>query len=125
MARDGLFAACALLCAAASPASADSPDDARVFPATIGIENPTVGDSLALPGFSTMTGAPEGGPVGYALGGDYSKTITPSLEFTLGTEGYRWQRRPAAQGWGVEFFLDALAPNAFIGKPIFGAVEKY
>lgn len=74
----------------------------RVFPATLTIDDSGVNDELALPAFSYMTAANPGGSPGaisYALGWDYAKTITSDLGFSVGSQGYAWQRRPNAEGW--------------------------
>ena len=77
---------------------------ARVFPATLTIDDPGVNDELALPTFAYMPGTinPDGtlGPDGYNLGWEYMKTITPDLALAIGSSGYTWQRNPSAEGWG-------------------------
>ena len=97
----GAFAAALL--AGASSALAHTIVGDRVFPATLAIDDPGVNDELALPSFTTMTSAnPDGSPgsISYNLGWEYSKTITADLGFSIGSEGYKWQKRPDAQGWG-------------------------
>jgi len=86
---------------AGAPAQAHTIVGDRVFPATLTIDDPGVNDELALPAFSYLTGSNfDGtpGPISYSLGWEYSKTLTPSLAFSLGS-AFNWQRRPSAQGW--------------------------
>ncbi len=88
--------------AGAAPALAHTIVGDRVFPATLTIDDPGVNDELALPSFAYMTAAnPDGSPgsISYTLGWEYAKTITADLGFSIGSEGYTWQKRPDAQGW--------------------------
>ncbi len=74
----------------------------RVFPATLTIDDPGVNDELALPSFAYMAAANfDGtlGPLSYTFGWEYAKTITADLGFSIGSEGFTWQRNPRAQGW--------------------------
>ncbi|HEY1735973.1 MAG TPA: hypothetical protein VGG12_04950 [Methylovirgula sp.] len=75
----------------------------RVFPATLTIDDPGVNDELALPAFAYMPGGinPDGSinPDSYNLGWEYAKTITPDLGFSVGSDGFQWQRNPSASGW--------------------------
>jgi hypothetical protein len=92
----------AALLAGAAPALAHTIVGDRVFPATLTIDDPGVNDELALPSFATMTSAnPDGSPgsISYTLGWEYAKTITADLGFSIGSQGYTWQKRPDAQGW--------------------------
>ncbi|MGB8276572.1 MAG: hypothetical protein WCF20_01360 [Methylovirgula sp.] len=86
-----------------SPSFAHTIVGNRVFPATLTIDDPGVNDELALPAFAFMPGGfnPDGTsqPDSYSLGWEYAKTITADLGISIGSEGYTWQRNPAAQGW--------------------------
>ncbi len=72
-----------------------------------------------------MTAAkPDGSPgaISYTLGWEYAKTITSDLGFSIGSEGYTWQKRPDAQGWAnIEtqlkyvFWQDAAREMIFAG----------
>jgi len=93
----------AILLASVSPALSHTIVGDRLFPATLAIDDPGVNDELALPSFAYMTSAnPDGsdGSINYNLGWEYSKTITANLGFSVGSEGYKWQKSPNAQGWG-------------------------
>ena len=95
--------ACAAVLASGAPTLAHTIVGDRVFPATLAIDDPGVNDELALPSFTYMTSAnPDGSPgsISYNLGWEYAKTITADLGFSIGSEGYKWQKRPNAQGWG-------------------------
>jgi hypothetical protein len=101
--RRRLLAACAALLAGGAPALSHTIVGDRVFPATLTIDDPGVNDELALPSFAYMTAAnPDGSPgaISYTLGWEYAKTITADLGFSIGSEGYTWQKRPNATGWG-------------------------
>lgn len=94
--------ACGALVAALAPAKAHTIVGDRVFPVTLAIDDPGVNDELALPTFAYMTGSNfdrTPGPINYALGWEYAKTITADLALSVGSEGFNWQRRPNAQGW--------------------------
>jgi hypothetical protein len=98
-----LLAASAALFACASAAQAHTVVGNRIFPATLAIDDPGVNDELNLPTFSYLTSAnPDGSPgaINYSLGWEYSKTITANLAISVGSEGYGWQQRPNASGWG-------------------------
>ncbi len=100
----GAFAAtlAAALIAGAPAARAHTIVGDRIFPATLTIDDPGVNDELTLPAFSYMTAAnPDGSPgaISYTLGWEYAKTITPDLGFSVGSDGYTWQKRPNAEGW--------------------------
>jgi hypothetical protein len=93
----------ATILAAATPSLAHTIVGNRVFPATLAIDDPGVNDELALPAFAYMPGAinPDGslGSDTYNLGWEYAKTITPTLGFSIGSDGFSWQRNPSASGW--------------------------
>jgi hypothetical protein len=96
----GAYAAAMLV--GGSPALAHTIVGDRVFPVTLTIDDPGVNDELALPSFVTATSAnPDGspGPISNNLGWGYGKTITADLGFSIGSQGYNWQKRPDAQGW--------------------------
>jgi hypothetical protein len=107
MSRTAFVAKAGALCAAAilmgvSPAPAHTIVGNRVFPATLTIDDPGVNDELALPSFAYMQAANfdgTGGPISYTFGWEYAKTITADLGFSVGSEGFTWQRNPKAQGW--------------------------
>jgi hypothetical protein len=98
----GALAALAMLAAGAGPALAHTIVGDRVFPATLTIDDPGVNDELALPTFSYLDSTnPDGtaGPISYALGWEYAKTITADLGFSVGSDGVTFQRNPKATGW--------------------------
>ena len=101
--RRALLAACTAVLASGAPALSHTIVGDRVFPATLTIDDPGVNDELALPSFAYMTSAnPDRSPgaISYTLGWEYAKTITADLGFSIGSEGYTWQKRPNAAGWG-------------------------
>ena len=74
----------------------------RVFPATLAIDDPGVNDELSLPVFSQLTTANFDGTTGaktYALGGEYSKTITAGWQVSIASDGVTFQRNPRATGF--------------------------
>lgn len=68
----------------------------RIFPATLGIDDPGVGDELALP---TLTYLPQnsGGAQEFDATASWTKTILPGLGLSF-TDGPTWQR-PGGYGW--------------------------
>ncbi len=114
--------------AGASPALAHTIVGDRVFPATLTIDDPGVNDELALPTFAYLTAAnPDGSPgaISYTLGWEYAKTITADLGFSIGSDGYTWQKRPNAEGWGnietqLKYVFYQNAEHEFI---VAGAVD--
>jgi hypothetical protein len=68
----------------------------RIFPATLAIDDPGVGDELALP---TISWVPYDSTGGQTLNPSFSwtKTITPSLGLSI-TDGPIWQH-PGGYGW--------------------------
>ena len=101
-AQTHVFAACLALLAGASQTQAHTIVGDRIFPATLAVDDPGVNDELALPTFAYMTGSNfdrSPGPINYSLGWEYAKTITADLGFSVGSQGFNWQRRPNAQGW--------------------------
>ncbi|HUO53517.1 MAG TPA: hypothetical protein VMU18_02160 [Rhodoblastus sp.] len=101
-ARWRLGVAGAALLAALPAAQANIVVGDRVFPTTLTIDDPGVDNELALPAFTYMTqsGADGArGPIALSFGGVFSKTLTDNLGFSVGSEGYVWQRRPNVLGW--------------------------
>lgn len=89
------------LISASAPAISHTIVGARVFPATLTIDDPGVNDELALPTFAYLTAAnPDGstGPMSYTLGWEYDKTITQDLGISIGSQGFTWQRNPQGEG---------------------------
>jgi hypothetical protein len=93
-------AARAALAAAAtlslSPAFAHAVCGDRIFPATLSIDDPGVGDELALP---TLTYLPQNGDGAEEFDAEFSwtKTILPGLGLSF-SDGATWQR-PGGYGW--------------------------
>lgn len=96
----GLGTACAIAAGtvllAQSPAFAHAVCGARIFPATLGIDDPGVGDELALP---TLTWLQQnsGGSQEFDATFSYSKTIFPGFGLSV-QDGASWQR-PGGYGW--------------------------
>jgi hypothetical protein len=80
-----------------SHASAHAVCGARIFPATLGIDDPGVGDELALP---TLTWLPQNsdGSQEFDASFSYSKTIFPDFGLSV-TDGPSWLK-PGGFGWG-------------------------
>jgi hypothetical protein len=92
--RTAVFMAAAL---ATTSASAHAVCGDRIFPATLGIDDPGVGDELSIP---TLTYLPSnsGGAEEYDLGAfSWSKTIIPNVAIVV-SDGWTWQR-PGGYGW--------------------------
>ena len=79
-----------------SPAFAHAVCDDRIFPATLAIDDPGVGDELALP---TLTYLPSnsGGSQEFDATFSWTKTIFPNFGLTV-EDGPTWQR-PGGYGW--------------------------
>ncbi len=79
-----------------SPAFAHAVCGARIFPATLAIDDPGVGDELALP---TLTYLPmnSGGSQEFNATFSYTKTIFPNFGLSV-QDGPTWQR-PGGYGW--------------------------
>jgi hypothetical protein len=79
-----------------SPAFAHAVCGARIFPATLAIDDPGVGDELALP---TLTWLPQnsGGSQEFDATFSYTKTIFPGFGLSV-QDGPSWQR-PGGYGW--------------------------
>ena len=82
MACAGAFAAVATL-AGISPVFSHTIVGNRVFPATIGIDDPGVNDELGLPTFAYIANQDDSLEYDFKLA--YQKTITPDLSFSVGS----------------------------------------
>ncbi len=78
----GLFAAAAIL-VGIGPAFSHTIVGNRLFPATLGIDDPGVNDELALPAFAYVPN-PDGS-LQYDFALEWQKTITPDLSFSVGS----------------------------------------
>ena len=80
-----------------SPAYSHAVCGNRVFPATLGVDDPGVGDELALP---TLTYLPSNsnGSQEFDASISYTKTIFPGFGLSI-TDGPSWQN-PGGYGWG-------------------------
>ena len=80
-----------------SPAYSHAVCGNRVFPATLGVDDPGVGDELALP---TLTYLPSNsnGSQEFDASFSYTKTIFPGFGLSI-TDGPSWQN-PGGYGWG-------------------------
>ena len=80
-----------------SPAFAHAVCGDRIFPATLGIDDPGVGDELALP---TLTYLPQNsdGSQEFDASFSYTKTIFPGFGLSV-SDGPTWLR-PGGYGWG-------------------------
>jgi len=80
-----------------SPAFAHAVCGDRIFPATLGIDDPGVGDELALP---TLTYLPQNsdGAQEFDASFSYTKTIFPGFGLSV-SDGPTWLR-PGGYGWG-------------------------
>jgi hypothetical protein len=78
----GALAAAAVL-AGIGPAFSHTIVGNRLFPATIGIDDPGVNDELTLPSFAYV--ANPDGSLQYDFHGAWQKTITPDLSFSVGS----------------------------------------
>ena len=94
-----------------SPAFAHAVCGDRIFPATLGIDDPGVGDELALP---TLTYLPQNssGSEEFDASFSYTKTIFPGFGLSV-TDGPTWLR-PGGYGWGD---LDTEAKYNFLCVP--------
>jgi hypothetical protein len=83
----------------------------RIFPATLAIDDPGVGDELALP---TLSWVPQngGGAQEFDASFNWSKTITPNLGVSVGA-GPTWQH-PGGYGWAA---LDTELKYKFLCIP--------
>ena len=80
-----------------SPAFAHAVCGDRIFPATLGIDDPGVGDELALP---TLTWLPQNsdGSQEFDASFSYAKTIFPGFGLSI-SDGPSWLK-PGGYGWG-------------------------
>lgn len=78
----GVFAAAATL-AGTGPALSHTIVGNRLFPATIGIDDPGVNDELTLPSFAYVTNPDDSLEYDFKIA--YQKTITPDLSFSVGS----------------------------------------
>ncbi len=94
-----------------SPAFAHAVCGDRIFPATLGIDDPGVGDELALP---TLTYLPQNssGSQEFDATFSYTKTIFPGFGLSV-TDGPTWLR-PGGYGWGD---VDTEAKYNFLCVP--------
>jgi hypothetical protein len=95
-----------------TPAFAHAIAGNRVFPATLGIDDPGVGDELALP---TLTALPSNadGVHEFDASFSYTKTIIEGLGLSI-ADGKTWLK-PGGNGWGN---IDtALKYNFYINGP--------
>ena len=90
----------------------------RIFPATLGIDDPGVGDELALP---TLTYLPSnsGGSREFDATFSYTKTIFPGFGLSV-TDGPSWQS-PGGYGWGdvnteAKYNFFCLPGHEFMGS---------
>ena len=104
----GAAAALALASLSASPAFSHAICGSRVFPATLGIDDPGVGDEIALP---TLTYFPSNGDgVNEAdISFNYTKTILPELGVSIGN-GATFLN---GQGWGRTDLSIGVKDNVF------------
>ena len=94
-----------------SPAFAHAVCGDRIFPATLGIDDPGVGDELALP---TLTYLPQNssGSQEFDASFSYTKTIFPGFGLSV-RDGPTWLR-PGGYGWGD---VDTEAKYNFLCVP--------
>jgi hypothetical protein len=94
-----------------SPAFAHAVCGDRIFPATLGIDDPGVGDELALP---TLTYLPQNssGAQEFDASFSYTKTIFPGFGLSV-SDGPTWLR-PGGYGWGD---VDTEAKYNFLCVP--------
>ncbi len=86
----------AVLFLAHSPAFAHAVCGARIFPATLGIDDPGVNDELALPTISYLPSNPDGAQE-FDANFSWSKTIVPNVALVI-QDGPTWVR-PGGYGW--------------------------
>ncbi|WP_158815748.1 hypothetical protein [Methylocapsa sp. S129] len=90
----------------------------RIFPATLGIDDPGVNDELALP---TVTYIPPntGGTQEFDASFSYTKTIFPNFGLSI-TDGKTWLN-PGGNGWGnidteLKYMFWCDAPHEFMAS---------
>jgi len=101
-----------------SPAFAHAVCGDRIFPATLGIDDPGVGDELALP---TLTSLPQNGDGSreFDASFSYTKTIFPGFGLSV-SDGPTWLK-PGGYGWGdvdteAKYNFFCLAPFELMGS---------
>jgi hypothetical protein len=101
-----------------SPAFAHSVCGDRIFPATLGIDDPGVNDELALP---TLTYLPQnsGGSQEFDAEFSWTKTILPGLGISF-SDGATWQH-PGGYGWEsldteLKYNFFCLPDHEFMGS---------
>jgi len=101
-----------------SPAFAHAVCGNRIFPATLGIDDPGVGDELAAP---TLTWQPQGSDGSREFDATFSwtKTILPGLGLSLG-DGGSWLS-PGGYGWqqldtGLKYNFMCLPDHEFMAS---------
>jgi len=101
-----------------SKALAHAVAGARIFPATLAIDDPGVGDELALPTLAYMPLNSDGARE-YDFSFNYSKRITETIAFSIG-DGWT-NLKPGGSGWGNlntglkwNFFVDG--PHEFMAS---------
>jgi hypothetical protein len=108
----------AAICLSTSRAQAHAVCGNRIFPATLGIDDPGVSDELALP---TLTYAGKNGDGSYEFDASfsYTKTIFPGLGLSI-SDGKTWLK-PGGNGWDnldtelkYQFWCDA--PHEFMAS---------
>ena len=124
-----LAAAPALVCAGSTPraAYAHTVCGSRVFPATLGIDDPGVGDEIALPTITYLPGNGDGvNEVDISF--SYTKTIFPGFGLSISNgatflNGQGWGRSDLGLGAKYNFFcipqaefMGSIGLNADIGK---------
>ena len=101
-----------------APAFAHAVCGDRIFPATLGIDDPGVSDELALP---TVTYIPAntGGPQEFDASFSYTKTILPNFGLSI-SDGKTWLK-PGGNGWGnidteLKYMFWCDAPHEFMAS---------
>lgn len=88
------FVAAALVVATAAPAWTHGIAGSRIFPATLTIDDPAVGDELSLPSFVYQPGGPA---TESDFGGEWDKRLTENFGLAFNTR-YRVIHQPADAG---------------------------
>ena len=104
----GAAAAIALSVAASGGAYAHAVCGSRIFPATLGIDDPGVGDEVALPTIS-YSPASLAGTEQASISYNYTKTIFPELGVSFG-QGAQFQN---GAGWGRSDLTLGIKDNLF------------
>jgi hypothetical protein len=101
-----------------APAFAHAVCGDRIFPATLGIDDPGVSDELALP---TVTYIPAntGGPQEFDASFSYTKTILPNFGLSI-SDGKTWLK-PGGNGWGnidteLKYMFWCDSPHEFMAS---------